>query len=374
METRKLSNQDVRGLFDGSRLRAARELRAMTQKRLAELASEAGSESLTGAAVSQFEKTGANAVVPTTDRIAALASALDVPAAYFAKIENFDAEVPAYFRSLRSTSATQRKRARATAHLVWQFTSALERHVQLPACDIPPHPVSLEATQDEVEEIAGRVRREWGMAPGRVENVVHELERHGAVVVRLTTDEKKMDAFSVAFPRRPVVVLTDDKGDRSRSRFDAAHELGHLVMHDPDERAEKQAERQADWFAAAFLMPRDDIESKLPTSIQWPQFFDLKREWHVSVAALLRRAHTLGTIPSKQTYVNAVKAMSARGWRTNEPGDIGPPESPVLLSRSVQALPAEESLTGVALAAGLPADDLARIIGMSTDPRPQVTI
>jgi Zn-dependent peptidase ImmA (M78 family) len=61
--------------------------------------------------------------------------------------------------------------------------------------------------------------------------VVELLEDHGIVVIRLPLQIADVDAFSLPFPDHPVVVLGADKDDRARSRFDGAHELGHLVMH-----------------------------------------------------------------------------------------------------------------------------------------------
>jgi Zn-dependent peptidase ImmA (M78 family) len=364
--------QDVRSLFDSERLRLARELRGLSQKAVAEEAGRLGGERLTSAAVSQFERGDST---PTADRIEALAAALQVPAGYFARVQPADTEVPAFFRSLRSTSATQRRRARAIAHLAWQFTSAIEEHVMLPDLDHPRHPLPLDATPDAVEEVAGKVRREWKLERGPVANVVRELERHGVIVVRLLTGEARMDAFSVAFHGRPVVVLTDDKGDRSRSRFDAAHELGHLVMHEPDERATKEAENQAHWFAAGFLMPVDDIRHELPSRADWRALLDLKQEWDVSVQALLRRAKTLGVM-SDNTYLQAVKTLSARGWRTDEPGSIGPPERPTLLSTAVRLVEDEgiSDLASVAEGAHLPRRDVEQLLGDSRDSRPEVSI
>jgi hypothetical protein len=37
-------------------------------------------------------------------------------------------------------------------------------------------------------------------------------------------------------------------------------------------------------------------------------------------------------------YVRATKAISARGWRVDEPGDLGAPESPLVLRRAVELL------------------------------------
>jgi Zn-dependent peptidase ImmA (M78 family) len=78
-------------------------------------------------------------------------------------------------------------------------------------------------------------------------------------------------------------------------------------------------------------MPADDIAHELlPTRPDWPVLFELKRKWQVSPAALLMRARALGRM-SENNYLTAVKAASARGWRTVEPVPLGSPERPARL-------------------------------------------
>ena len=169
------------------------------------------------------------------------------------------------------------------------------------------------------------------------------LEDHGVGVLRSALASTDVDAFSVPYPDRPVVVLSTDKNDRARSRFDAAHELGHLVLHRDDVWGMKWVEDQAHWFAAAFLMPASDIEGQLPTRLDWDQFFALKRHGQVSLQALLRRARDLGTISDAQ-YLNGVEAISARGWRRLEPIPLGPCETPDRTTAAFARTP--KSLTG----------------------------
>jgi Zn-dependent peptidase ImmA (M78 family) len=97
--------------------------------------------------------------------------------------------------------------------------------------------------------------------------------------------------------------------------------------------AEDVGERQADEFAAAFLMPRDDIDQLPPLTADWRVLMDLKASWGVSIAALLMRARRL-KVMGEGTYVSAAKVMSARGWRRHEPVD-GTPEFPVLLKNAM---------------------------------------
>jgi Zn-dependent peptidase ImmA (M78 family) len=200
-----------------------------------------------------------------------------------------------------------------------------------PRSDVPRFTIdNLDATVQEIETIAARVRAQWAVPPGPVADVAQLLELHGIVVIRLPLGSADVDAFSLPFQDHPVVVLGSDKNDRARSRFDGVHELAHLVVHGEVIWGVKEVETQAHRFAAAFLMPADEIRNQLPTTVDWPRLFELKRYWQVSLAALLMRARTLGRI-SENTYLTAIKAASARGWRRVEPVPLGIPEQPTHL-------------------------------------------
>jgi Zn-dependent peptidase ImmA (M78 family) len=138
-------------------------------------------------------------------------------------------------------------------------------------------------------------------------------------------------------------VLGADKNDRARSRFDAADELGHIVVHGDQIWGVKEVERQAHAFAAAFLMPAEDIRDELPDRADWPALFELKQKWQVSLAALLMRSRALGRM-SENNYLTAVKAASARGWRRVEPVLLGRPEHPTCLKHLLATPAGRQSL------------------------------
>lgn len=327
--------EGVRAAFDGDRLRAARELRRLTQGDLAREAGGAGPVTgLTPAAVSQFELGEA---VPSVKTLAALVRALDVgPEFLCAAPTDEESDLPAFFRSLRATPARERKHARNLIQLVHRLIVVLDQYVELPERDVPSVPCDPfeepEARRQAAEAAAERVRRVWKIGRGPIGNVVGTVESHGVVCTHLRLDDPRVDAFSVNFSDHPVAVLGTDKAKWDRSRFDAAHELGHLVMHD-EASGMAEAERQANEFAAAFLMPARDIRSQLPTRADWRQLMDLKSTWGVSISALLMRARTLDVM-SQGTYVSATKVMSARGWRRHEPVS-GTTESPTMLSNAL---------------------------------------
>lgn len=305
--------------LEPARVTLARELRGWTQ---ADLARRLG---VSPAAVGQFEK-GTTRPSPLT--LTRLSEVLEVPPGFFslALVETHEG----FFRSLRRTSVVHRRRARALAQLAHDLATASSSSdlpaVSLPCVDVVP----LDAPDDVVEAAAASVRRSWKIPRGPVTSVVGTLEEHGVVVMRLPLDTADVDAFSLPFRDRPVVVLSSDKGDRARSRFDASHELGHLVLHGEQLWGLKEIEHQAHGFAAAFLMPAKDIYEELPDRADWPVLFSLKKKWQVSLAALLMRARVLGRM-SPTVYVGAVKAASARGWRRTEPVPLGKPEQPQLL-------------------------------------------
>ncbi len=260
------------------------------------------------------------------------------------------------------------------AHLLRDLTIAVETHAKLPAFDVPRIPLDTEDL-DEVEDVADTIRKRWSLGETPIEDVVRLIERHGVVTARVAVERHEIDAFSVPFPSRPVVLLGSDKQVTARSRFDASHELGHLVMHDWPDADTKRAESQAHRFAAALLMPRDPMVDLLPRRVDWSLLMDLKATWKVSLAALLFRSKQL-KVMSDSNYLTAVKAMSSRGWRINEPGDnlLGRPEQPVLLTKAIDVL-ASEGVTLEALAeeAALPIVLIRRLLGLH-DARPVIDI
>jgi Zn-dependent peptidase ImmA (M78 family)/DNA-binding XRE family transcriptional regulator len=360
-------------LFSARRLRLARESRSLTQ---AAVASEAA---LTSAAVSQFEKGDAR---PAAQTLLRLARALEFPVQFFAVGTAPSSRDPhsddgpgdhGYFRSLRSTSMTERRRALALAQLIRDLADRLGESVRLPPADIPRHPIPADAGQADPEACAAYVRAEWSIARGPILDVVSTLERHGIVCARYHAGTHAVDAFSVPFPERPVTVLGDDKAKRDRERFSAAHELGHLIMHNPQHAGTKLIEDQANQFAAAFLMPADDIRSELPATAAWNELLILKRRWGASIGALLMRSRRLGIMP-ENTYIQAVRYMSMRGWRTSEPGDLGAGEAPQLLAlAAATAARSGVSISLLSAETGWPEPIIGEVLAASSDPRPQLS-
>jgi Zn-dependent peptidase ImmA (M78 family) len=246
-----------------------------------------------------------------------------------------------FFRSLRSTRQWERDEAEARATLVWQVANAIENHVNLPELDFPDLHLHESDAPAAAAERATYLRQLWKLPEGPVGNITRLLEAHGAVCARISGKSQRVDAFSQWMDGHPFVILWRTKADTARSRFDAAHELAHLVLHPDPEPGNKLLEDQAHAFAAEFTMPCKEVLDELPT--RPPRKGDLdeliatRERWGVSLAALFYRARELGTI-SREAHRRSMIRLSDFGYRTREPGDLGAPERPELLGSALQLI------------------------------------
>ena len=331
-------------LFTSARLTLARELRGLTK---AELAERVGK---TPSAVSQFE---ADRARPDPQTLAALALALGVPIGFFVQPERAPmlGIDDCHFRSLRSASQRARRALLARGTLLSELLAVLEEVVELPAEHVSAVAEPINSIE-EIEACAVRVRKTWGLGLGPIPNVVRLLESKGVLASWIPEGCREVDAFSGWYGGRPLVFLVTEKQYTSRTRFDAAHELGHLVMHADVAPGDPDREREANRFAGAFLVPREPFLEECPRHLNWNHFYELKRRWRVSVAALVRRAHDLGML-SQASYRRAFVELNRRGERFQEP-DEPPAELPTLVDRAL------------AEAAGLyPTEDLSNRLGLT---------
>lgn len=130
--------------------------------------------------------------------------------------------------------------------------------------DEPVFPGEAGAESCPAERAAELVRTRWGLGVAPISDMVHLLEAHGVRVFSLSRDCPEMDAFSFWDRGVPFVLLNTEK-TAERGRFDAAHELRHLVLHGEEQVPHgPQAEGEAHRFAAALLMPAADVLAHAP--------------------------------------------------------------------------------------------------------------
>jgi Zn-dependent peptidase ImmA (M78 family)/transcriptional regulator with XRE-family HTH domain len=320
-----------------ARLKEAREAKNLS---MTELAERVG---VTTSAISAFES---DLKQPEWNTLMRIAEKLEQPTSYFTSCRPDGGEFSstAFFRSFKSrTKSCNRMLKRWT---VWaaQVVDYIGSIVNLPEPVLPSIERKIEYSDEDIERIATECRRLWGLSDGPITNMVALLESKGFIVIRLETGEDNLDAFSSWQDGRPFIVLADDKKCAVRSRFDAAHELGHMILHrylsqDDIEDVEvlNKIEHEANRFAASFLLPAKTFISEIySSSIQ--QFVELKRRWKVAISAMIFRCKDLGVF-DERLHVNLRKQLSFKGWIKREPLDDDiPVERPQLLCQCIKLI------------------------------------
>ena len=262
---------------------------------------------------------------PESERLDQIAAALKFPKEFFLDeepLERIESDAVS-FRTMTKMSATLKNMAIGAGTIAVQLSSWIEDKFQLPSPDLPELGRNIDP-----EAASESLRKYWGLGEQPVSNMVHLLEAKGVRVFSLALEAKEVDAFSLWWDGKPYVFLNTQKS-AEHSRFDAAHELGHLVMHRHGLPNGQDAEKQANSFASAFLMPEKSINSKRLYFPTLDNLIKAKKYWGVSVAALNYRLHSLG-LTTEWTNRNLCIQLSQAGYRTHEPNEMQRETSQIL--------------------------------------------
>lgn len=326
--------------FQGDRLREAREARGISQVDLARLID------VTRQAVSSFEK-GTNSPAPATTR--KIADVLGLKPAFFQREEPLGSSLPAagptYFRSFARARAGDRRKGEFRLNLVAELVAISMAEIEYPEVALPEiYLGSNPELIDEpfIERLAISLRKHWRLGSGPIQNVVWLLENNGVVVVLDDVATNDIDAFSCWRAEVPIIILGSNKRSAVRSRWDAAHELGHLILHrnvDQHRLADKEGlamtEAQANFFAQCFLMPREGYERAIIVP-SLDEFLVAKPKWKVSVQAQIERSFKLKLI-GESSRTRMWRQLNRQGWATREPYDDEiPMEEPVLVRKAFE--------------------------------------
>jgi Zn-dependent peptidase ImmA (M78 family) len=264
------------------------------------------------------------------------------------------------FRSLRSLTASARDSALAAGALAFEIDDWITDKFELPQHTLP------RVNNKPPADAAAAVRSYWGIGTRPIGNMVNVLESHGVRVFSLVEETRHLDAYSFWRNEKPYVFLNTLKTPE-HSRFDAAHELGHLVMHRRSGSGHKSAEDEAHAFASAFLMPRDDLLAHIPRVRSLDDLIAAKKRWRVSAAALNYALHKIGVI-SAWHYRGYYIELNKLG-RSIEPDGIEPETSQVW-AKILTALWREGvTLSHIAADLGFPEKELSSLLfGIASSP------
>jgi Zn-dependent peptidase ImmA (M78 family)/DNA-binding XRE family transcriptional regulator len=290
-------------MFNSRRFAFARRRRGLTKKLLAERSG------LSVRSITAYE----SGFEPMPDNLEQIARLLKFPVDFFFgdDIDEINGD-SASFRAFSKMTAGQREAALAAGTLAVSLGRWIEVRFRLPDPDIPNF------HEDANPEVAAQsVREAWGLGQRPISNLIHLLESRGVRIFSLAEDCREVDAFSLWDGRIPYIFLNTQKSPE-RSRFDAAHELGHLVLHQHGGPNGRLAEEEANAFASAFLMPASAVIARAPQSPSLRSIIEGKEVWGVSAIAYAFRLHKVGVL-SDWYYHEIARKMSTMGYRTAEP-------------------------------------------------------
>jgi Zn-dependent peptidase ImmA (M78 family)/DNA-binding XRE family transcriptional regulator len=257
--------------------------------------------------------------------------------------------VDAHMRRRATEKATTWRRLEAQLNEYRMHASKLFEEVSLHADQVVPTYDPEDMTPSDAARLT---RMQWRMPVGPVRDLIAWIESAGCVVLIEDFGTPRVDGLSQWIDDHPIILL-NNRLPTDRQRWTLAHEIGHLCLHasyigdDP--------EAQANAFAAELLMPAETIRPQL-RNLTIGRLADLKRQWGVSMQAIVERAHQLGVLLAGQR-TSMYKQFSRMGWRTREPiSDELPTEEPRLPTAIAQTL----------LSKGFSLEEISRMAGFDS--------
>lgn len=341
-------------MFNHKRLSLARKRRRLTGKGLAERAG------LSPVTVSRLEN---NENEPDQETVGRLAQALNYPTEFFSEDDPEEIDTNAVsFRSLTKMSAAERDAAISAGALGLQLSDWVEAEFALPK----PNLIDL-SYETNAEAAARSLRQHWGLGEKPIGNMLALIEFHGIRVFSLSENTATVDAFSFWRNEKPYVFLNNFK-TAEHSIYDSVHEVGHLVLHrHGGPQPSKAAERDANAFASAFLMPARDVRASMPRFITVDVIIKAKTRWRVSAMALAYRLRSLGLLTDWQ-YKSACIELGRRGYRKGEPAGVEREESRIWKKILGQLWAERRTKSDIAKALHVPLDELEALVWGLTGP------
>lgn len=312
MNSRLVMQKQFRTI-DPNRIRVAREVAGLSK---AQLAAGLGVEPRT---ITTYESDGAPA-----RQAESLSVVTGRPVSFF-NDNPFDLIEPerVQFRSAKKVAKKKKAESTSFGALGLLFYSKLVAAYSLPMLDVP--------TLDNIgpREAAERLRVLWGLGDDPLPNLIQLFESKGIRVLSLPRSIEELDAFSYWYTDGfPYIFLNIDK-TAERVRFDLAHELGHLILHTREVSSDRDVEKEADSFAAEFLMPARGIRADMRPYSSIPEIIALKSKYRVSAMAMNYRGGELGILKEwgqRQNYIE----LNRLGYKKGEPNGLKLDRSRVL--------------------------------------------
>lgn len=323
--------------YEPVRIRKARIMAGYSMQEIATLLG------ITRQSISQYELGRAK---PSDSTIIKLSELTHLPISYFSKPPGLSGTKGAVFfrKSNKNVTKKQWEAIDEKSELLIEIYNQISEFIDFPKVNLPiiPYDINQEISLEEMDDIAQQVRSSFDIPDGPIEFLVDVLHKNGIMIANIGVDNRKIDAFSVWRNGLPFIFLGDEKSS-VRTRFDLAHELGHLLLHNQFEQNDlsgkilEKLESEANRFASAFLLQtKTFFNESITTSLD--RLLILKKKWKVSVSAMIHKLEDFGYYSTNQsTYIK--RQMTKRNmWRKEPYDDIANYEKPYLAGDALKML------------------------------------
>jgi len=322
----------------GQRLKAARLMAGLSMDALVAKMEN----SISKQAISKYEN---GLMSPDSKVVLGLADALSVkPDFFFSQVD-----LPLEAVNFRKKAALGKKEIES---LKARVKDELERYFELESF-LPaevPQPVKLSihaiGSLDDVEAAALKIRELWHIGrEAPIAYVIDLLEEHGIKVLEIEAPDG-FDGLSGRANGSPFIVLNKDSPS-DRKRLTALHEFAHLCLSFKPFVTEAELEKLCHSFGGSFLLPREALIRELGakrSDISLVELRNLKVQYGISMQAIMYRAKQHGIV-SEYVHESFSKAISAKGWRKNEPGKYPIKEIPQRFDQLLHRAISEELIS-----------------------------
>lgn len=300
------------------RISIARNIRGISQGELSKILA------LTNQAVLSNIETGK---LPFEEDFAIkLSDKLKFPISFFSKNTSFTRLSKFYYRKRNAFPASELVPLESKIEAIRSGYAELIKSVDVNIQKLPQIPVT---EKNRPEEIAKLFRLFIGLNDDPIDNLVSIIEKLGIAILFIDVSSDKFSGLTVQTDNNLSLIIVNKNMPNDHKKFTIAHEVGHIIMHipfaeDPDFISNLEdldvVERQADAFAGAFLIPKEQAKYTF-RQLTYTQLGNLKTYWKVSKQAILFRAKALGILTDvrfKTLYIE----LSRNGERKKEKIEI----------------------------------------------------
>ena len=296
-------------IFNGAKLKVARIYRGKTVDQLAK------EVNINNKDIIAFEE---NKYKPTPENTMKLSNNLQFPREYFFKNENIKVTVEgSHFNPQSTIPRNEEISYREKLIITHKIYTFMQGYIKFPELNLPDNL----NRNDDIEEMATKTRRYWGLGDGAIGNMVSLLESNGVLLSGINIDRKGASPYtqkqSLNKESLYVIALGNDKKSATIRNYDLAYELAYIISNELNIPSKKF---NADEFACAFLLPKDAFLEDLSNPNELDFYIEMKTKWLVPISIMIFRAYTLGVINYKK-YNFLMNEMNKKGWLKKEPLD-----------------------------------------------------